>query len=199
MQTAKPTAQTGSLVQRLVRSLIIPWVSILVVTASAAAPLTEREQNEVRAAFVFNLARFVNWPQASVSGNKAFNLCIYRNNYLGEAIDILTGKEIHGLPLIYHVISERNSAAKCQVLLIPPDDLADYQRESPATANPTLLTITDLSTTSHEHADHAGVMVTLVRKKTTLGFEIDLEIVEKSPLKISSELLKLALIVGDDE
>ena len=160
-----------------------------------ARGLTEAAvRDEVRAAFVFNIARFVYWPRSGPpTGEKRLRLCLYRENPLGAAASSLTGKQLHGRQLALEVIDNLVSGGTCQILLIPGRQLARFQREAPAADLSQTLTITDLSKNPSLLPDASGVMVSLVRKETTLGFAINRHAVAASDLRVSSELLKLAV------
>ena len=153
--------------------------------------------NEVKAAFVLNVARFVTWPAEVFDGDDAhLLLCIYHTNPFGDALDSISGKTVSGRQLEIMQLESLVDSESCHILLISPQKLDDFVKEErPGQASP-LLTIADMTDTAKGSATGTGVLITLVRKGSRIGFEIDLERVRSAGIKMSSELLKHARIVG---
>ncbi len=151
--------------------------------------------DQIKAAFILNIARFVSWPPSAELDN-GVNLCLYRADALGTAVETITGKLVAGQPLRVLRIGSLDTSRGCQVLLVPGAELDIYTREIPASPQP-MLTIADLSQSSGSGSGRVrdGVMVALVRKGNHLGLEVNLGEVQRARLTISSQLLKLAVIV----
>ncbi len=194
-------------VRRLLSSVVVAACQLAIAFGAAPAQADDsaikadgsRLKNEIRAAFIYNIARFINWPEAAVFPNaEQINFCLYRSNPLGAAIATIAGKPLHQRSLQFNQIASLTDAAPCHAVLIPSAELKAYQREAAASPPLGALTIVDLSDGNHRHKAHRGVMVTLVRKGANLGFEINLETMRDGGFRASSELLKLAIILVED-
>jgi len=155
----------------------------------------ERAQR-VKSAIILNIARFVAWPRESFNGHQdEIMLCLYRDNPFGNGLKGIRGKRVGSRKLGIRILSPDDTDSGCNVLFIPSERLSQYAAESTATASRHLLTITDrtlypMPTTS------PSVSVALFRDQKRIGFEVDLSVVKRAGLRMSSELLKLARIVG---
>lgn len=174
--------------------------ALLVLGPSASAQGTQAELNQIKAAFVVNIARFVKWPDDSVNAESGtIALCIYRDDNLARSARSFNGQVVDGRQLTVQKVSTVDSARSCGVLLVPSSHLdgyiADMQSAQPLTA----LTVVDQTDVEGPLIKADGTMVTLVRNKAKIGFEVNLAAVDDSGLKISSQLLRLARSVHRGE
>lgn len=155
--------------------------------------------NRVKTAFILNIARFVSWPaEVLADGSAEISLCLYRNNPIQQAIESIAGEEVSGRRIVIKQLHSLTKNDACNILLIGQDELQAYLSETQPDPNRPVLTIADLTDTdSHTHR-HDGILVTLIRNGARIGFEINLQKTREVGLRMSSELLKLAIIVGDD-
>jgi hypothetical protein len=165
---------------------------------SLAGAETENARiDRVKAAFILNIARFVTWPDEALEhqGDQLL-LCLYRRNPWDGAIETIEGKMVNGRALRINLVKSLAQSQPCNILLIGLDEIRHFDEESRHTADRPLLTIADLTDADlpppRQHA-----LVTLVRNGARIGFEINLAKARRAGLQMSSNLLKLAKIVGD--
>ncbi|MGR9051787.1 MAG: YfiR family protein [Gammaproteobacteria bacterium] len=153
----------------------------------------------VKAAFVLNIARFVSWPAEALSerGGRLL-LCLYRSNPLTEALATIQGEEVVGHRIEIGRIQSLADSGLCHMLLIDRNELAYYSSEAASLPERPMLTIADLTEADAGGQARPGILVALVRNGARIGFEIDLAKSRRAGLRMSSELLKLATIVGDE-
>jgi hypothetical protein len=154
--------------------------------AAMAAPPTEYE---VKAAFIHNIAKFVEWP-AVPSSVRSARLCVLGQNPFGEALEALQGKPVGRLN--WEIVQADGSASlkECRVLFISASERSNLGRILESIASHPVLTIGD----SEGYAEQ-GVMVNFYPEQNKVRFEINLAAATGAGLKISSQLLKLARIV----
>lgn len=175
-------------------------LAALLLASPARADLPSDQISRIKAAFIFNIAKFVHWPPARLDARPGhFMVCFYRENFLGRGFDSIRDKQIQHHPLAQQVIDGVQSASQCDLLLIPWSQLHHFRQhdgELPATH---ALSIADLTPPAEPPTDaHRVAMVNLVRAGSSIAFEVNLERVRQSGLSMSSELLKLARIIGSE-
>ena len=186
---------------------IIALLTVLLAPAVVSAEHTDQHRiNKVKAAFVLNIARFVTWPAEVFddgrvdAGRGYILLCYYRSNPFPGGLESITGKTVAGRRLAVKKIDRLSAAESCQLLLISQPELENFTKEVVPGRMKALLTIVDRTnedTDSSASTDGSkGVMVSLVRKGSRIGFDIDFSMSRDAGLKISSQLLKHARIVG---
>ena len=171
--------------------------TVMLVAAAVPARAAEVQPQLVKAAFVLNIAKFISWP--AVADNSApFNFCFYRRDSLGDAFGLLQSRGIGGRELQKSVIDNWRSSAACDLLLVPREQLLAFKLEAQDLPPRPTLVVADLTDQESKGAVHTGVHVALVRKGARIAFEVHLDDLQRSGLKASSELLKLARIVRDN-
>jgi hypothetical protein len=138
----------------------------------------------LEAAFVYNFAKFTDWPD-SMAG-MPFTLCVAdRRDELFAAFHRLEGRPVHGRELHVRRLGGPADALHCQVVFVGDIVAADYLRALPAA-----LTVGD-----SEGFAAAGGVIGLIVQDNRMQFEVNLEAARRANLKLSSQMLKLARIV----
>lgn len=139
----------------------------------------------LKAAFVYNFAKFTDWPKNSLDG--PLTLCVFGTDPYGEALDGLEGRSVqnHPLAIVRDVGPAR--AATCQLLLV--GNIGEERRAAilARLADRPVLTISD-------NAGFVGTggMIELAMVNNRIQFEVNLDAVRSARLQISAQLLKLA-------
>lgn len=151
-------------------------------TARAAA-LTEAE---LKAAFIYNFVQFTTWPNGLLAETAAINICVRSNAPVGLALATLSGKVVHGVPLVVSALAEERLAA-CHVLFVEAADVAWLMKISGRVVSMPILTLADLP---DPIAVEPMIRLTLVGKKVV--FDVDASQARRAGLLISSRVLSLA-------
>ena len=165
----------------------------LLVLLASGAPAQEAAEAEVKAAMVFNIARFTQWPAAALGGPESpFTVCVSGRDDTIAALEALEGKSLHARPIRVVPLDRQPGLGDCRVLFVARSEsyrLSQLSALMAATARP-VLTIGDV----RDFASRGG-MVALVRADERIRFEINPREVESKGLSMSSRLLSLAIIV----
>jgi hypothetical protein len=163
------------------RLLALTFVSAALVTMAAQDVTLEYR---VKAAYLFNFTKFVEWPASALESNGRFEICLAETNPFGPVLaSTLVGESAAGRMLAVRVV--RDTVDGCHVLFIPRAvTAAPYLRRT--VGRPTL--------TVGESPDflQQGGMINLIVDAGKVRFEIDQEVVMRHQLTISSRLLRLA-------
>lgn len=178
---------------------------LLSLTLPAIADGKVERINRIKAAFILNIARYVEWPQLpTTNNNKQFMLCFYATNPLGKAIKTIHKKRIGKYRLDYQVIDSLSQKTSCNMLFLSQEqmlELANFSRNKTVAEmkqqyaslfDENLLTLGDLSDKPQQMDKIEGIMICLIRQATRIGIEINMSSLNNSRLKLSSELLKLS-------
>jgi hypothetical protein len=176
----------------------LPWLLLagLVLAGGAVAEESAAQRTaRVKAAFLLNISRYVEWPPQAFQGHESeLRLCLLREDPFGGAIETIQGKYVGPRALKVQAIHSLEAAAGCNLLFVPAGQLAWFRQQPAQAANP-LLTVTDLSQEPEGGPGHGVAMIALIRVETRIGLEIHLERARQAGLKLSSDLLRLGRIL----
>ena len=174
------------------RTAAVGFVMALGDCLTAGSPEQPFDEYQVKAAFIYNFAKFVQWPSNTfASSNEPMAICVLGQNPFGHSLeDTVAGRAIEGRSLVVRHISIVNQAAGCQILFISS---AENKRPLPILAEvktPGILTIGESDASAAD-----SVVINFKLEGGKVRFEINLEAAEREKLRISSRLLSLAHIV----
>ncbi len=162
---------------------------------SAREALTSPDEKpteyQVKAAFLYNFAKFVDWPSGSASEKApSFNLCVLGQDPFGPCLDDLQGKIIRDKKVAIRRISTTKQLADCHILFISSAEKNQLTQILESLKGLKILTVSDA-----EGFAERGVAINFYMEENKVRFEINPHAVERAGLKISSNLMKLARVV----
>jgi hypothetical protein len=137
---------------------------------------------QVKAVYLFNFAKFVEWPPEAQSG--PLTICVAGVNPFGDVLDeTLRGETVNNRPLVARVI--RGPEPGCHVVFVP-QGVATAGFLQAARGTPTL--------SVGETADFLtqGGIINFILEAGKVRFQIAAKAAERAELRISSHLLRLA-------
>jgi hypothetical protein len=114
---------------RLLFPLIVAFVTALVARAQPAVAQVETLEHEIKAAFLYNFVKFVQWPASSFPAADApVTICLMGPDPFGAALDDLTADEqVEGRPLAVRRLGRTDATAGCHVLFVAPAERARFE------------------------------------------------------------------------
>ena len=191
------TRQTGTAVagiQRWRRMLLaMLWVAAAVHPPAQAQTETPSEY-DVKAAFLYNFVKFVQFPPSSTPpAGTAIELCIYGDDPFGSALDkVIAGKSIDGHSLATRRVANASELKSCQVIFIAARDKSRVAELLESARGSSALLVGETA----KFAEMGG-HIQFTRDGSKVRFAINPDAAARSGLEISSKLLALASIVHD--
>jgi YfiR/HmsC-like len=148
---------------------------------------------EVKAAFLFNFARYVEWPaEGFPPEGEAFVVTVLGEDPFGETLDTtLKDRTIQKRRLLVRRVARVEDVGNSQIVFIGRVASEDLPRILQRLDDAPVLTVGETA----QFAQRGG-MISFRKERDRIGFEINLASTERARLKVSSQLLKLARIVG---
>ena len=139
------------------------------------------------------MRRFASWPLGRFRGlEDALNLCVQRGDLRLEALQSLQGKQIGDRPVDVTIVHRGDAVGTCHLLFASSFASIEALQGLLALARRDgILMVSDLP----EFASLGG-HIGLVEDRGRLRFQINLRSLTDADLKLSSQLLNLAEIVG---
>jgi len=181
-------------VLRLLYLQIVLFSSPYYFPTASTAQVRPPSEYELKAAFLFNFAKFVDWPSNSFANPEApFLMCVLGPDPFGGALDgALRGKVIAEHPVNVIRVKHVADLAGCQILFVAaseshllPEILAKLRGHCVLLVGET------------DDFASSGGAIQFTLEDNRVRFFINPDAVDRAGLKISSKLLALAKIVRD--
>ena len=162
--------------------------SLAIGETAAQAPATSEYQ--VKAAYLYNFGRFVQWPAPGAAG-EPFTICVLGDDPFGPILDkTLDGAAIGGSAVVARRIGGPGEAGSCHILFISTSEAPQLGETLTRLEKTSVLTVSDLP----DFVQRGGV-IQFVHAGNRVRFEINLTRAQNAGLVLSSDLLKVAVAV----
>ena len=145
----------------------------------------------MKAAFLFNFAKFVEWPaQAFPAADTPFAICVLGADPFGAALDSAVANErIQGRPLVVRRLSAWDGSERCHILFVSKALQTQFEALLGAGTFSHTLTVGDV-----ESFLPAGGHISFFLEENRVRFGVNAESVARSDLHISSKLMRVARV-----
>lgn len=181
-----------ALLGRAVRALAGVTAAALIVLAPAAAQhVTEQD---VKAAFLYNFTRFVEWPPGTPGSSNPFRLCVMADKAMTAVIErTMKGESVGGRQATILVPASPAEASGCQILFVASAQFEHSRSILAAVRDLPVLTVSD----ARGFLAHGGVIEFLL-ENGRVRFDISTVAAKRAGLTISSRLLQVARLVDGE-
>lgn len=150
-----------------------------------------RQQVAVKAAFLYNFAKFTEWP--GMAAGARISACVVGDDEIMTAfVEMASGRDINGHAFDFSNRAAAVNLAHCQLLFVAA---AGGDGAAPGFAG--LKTLPVLTVSDAPGFAKAGGMIELYVEDGRMRFAINVDAVTRAGLRVSSRLLELAKIVRD--
>jgi hypothetical protein len=176
--------------RKLAAILILMTITVAVVILPARGQDHKLGEYEVKAVVLYNLAKFIEWPDKSLDKSPTLPVYILGDNPFGAHLDAIKGKLIKGKSVVIKQIDSPNALKNVGILFISSSEKEQLQDILQGISHRPILTVGDTRSFAQK-----GVMVNFYIENNKIRFEINLEAAKLAGLKISSNLLRMGKIV----
>jgi hypothetical protein len=155
------------------------------------APAPRPLEYEVKAAFLFNFAKFVEWPPESFREHDALAICVFGEDPFGGILEsTVAGEKLGGRPLQVRQVERASELKSCQIVFISQSERERVPEILAGLRGANVLTVGE----NGRFAEQGG-MVRFFLEANRVRFEINLDALERTRLLVSSKLLRVARVV----
>ena len=157
-----------------------------------ASAFTRFDENEVKAAFLYNLTNFVYWPKESFSDSSSpFKIVILGKDPFGSVLEnLVRNEQVDSHPIEIEAIENIDNVNFAHLLFISSEQNDNIETIISKSNQLGMLTVSDYS-----GFNDAGGGITLLKIKNRLQLYLSIDVIEQNGLRCSSKLLQLATIV----
>jgi len=158
-----------------------------------AAQSDQPSEYEVKAAFLFNFTKFVEWPDRSFDDSHApIVIGIVGDDPFGDSLlRIVAGQKAQGRAIIIIKYRRGDDLRRCHILFISASERQRSPQILAGLRDASVLTVSDMD----GFADAGGVMQ-FVMQENRVRFVVNLDAATQGKLRVSAKLLALAQVVN---
>ena len=176
---------------RIQRLAAVAAIAVCAFTSSAWAQSATAPV--LKAAFLYNFAKFSEWPADALAPGQRLALCVVGDAAIADALGhTIEGHTIEGHELTVTVRTANESAAGCHLLYVSASQVKRSAGLLQSAKGASVFTVSD----GNSFAESGGV-AQLIVENDRMRFAINIAAAQRVRLTISSKLLSLARIVKD--
>lgn len=162
--------------------------------AASPLPVDSPSEYQVKAAFLFNFAKFVEWPADAFASSQApFVICVLGEDPFGPMLDAtLAGKTMGTHPVLLRRIKEHSDARRCHIVFVSSSESRNFAAVVDSVRGFAVLLVGDT-----DGFAAAGGSIEFTLEGNHVRFLINPDAAQRAGLMLSSKLLMLARIVHD--
>lgn len=150
-----------------------------------------RREYRIKAAFLYNFAKFTLWPTGSFVDSEApFRICVYGEDPFGAALESIAGKRVQGHRVEVARPSDLDRDTSCHLLFVSESEAPNLAPILAKLRLRPVLTVADMP----GFADAGGIINLKINEEDKIRFEINLAGARLAGLRLSAKLLSLAEI-----
>ncbi|MDX8125992.1 YfiR family protein [Methylomonas sp. BW4-1] len=176
------------------RYLARQWVFAclcLVVPGWQVLPAASLSEAQIKAAYLYNFAKFVEWPADVLPPGADILLCVVGNSVLDSELQALDGRKAG--ERILRFVQHNNTdpdLTTCHLLFLGSSEKSHFVVTLKALGDAPVLTLSDID----DFAEKGGGISLLFRENKVV-FEVNLEPIRNARLHLPGQLLNIAAIV----
>lgn len=178
--------------KNIIIHLMIFGLIYIILAPSVYAAAKEFDEYEVKAAFLGNFLKFVDWPNKERTAG-IHKICILGSDPFGRYTEIMEGMKVRGKAVHVKRLGSLRTMSECSILFVSSSERRRINTVLEAVRDIDILTVGDT-----EGYAKQGIMFNFYIEASKVKFEINLPAIRRSGINVSSQLLKLGRMVDHE-
>jgi hypothetical protein len=164
---------------------------LCIVAVLRAYPAAQRQndENSIKAAFLYNFTKFIDWPESAFPGSGAhFTMCVFANDGFRRELEaIMLGEQVRGRLVAIAVPDAADDLKSCHLVYFGPDENDRAAKRLPTVRQVPILTVGE----GRRFLEQGG-QIAFMLENDRVRFDISKSAANAAGLNISSKLLRVA-------
>ena len=171
----------------LIARIMLSLLAFCALASRAGTDDLSREYR-IKAAYLYNLGKFITWPdEDNMPKNASITLCVYGYNPFDNYLEKLQERQIRGRSIAVRYVGEHDAVEGCQLLFISQHNTTEPKILSAPPPYPPILTVSD----DQDFLSRGGI-VTLITVSNNVQLDINLTRAKAAGFNVSANLLEIA-------
>jgi hypothetical protein len=173
---------------RRVGALVAATLGAFAFPAAAGEALQASGEAAVKAAFLYNFTRFVEWPERALAGSASFDVCTLADGEFRQALrETLANEQVRGRPMRVVELAPGDDPSRCHIVYFGPRHGELSGRQLPALRQIPVLTVGEGPVFVKQ-----GGMIGFLLENNRVRFDVSKRAADAAGLVVSSKLLRVA-------
>lgn len=169
----------------MLRSLAVALT--LTTCAWPSIACAQSAEDKLKAAFIYNFAKFVTWPAVVFDSRPNIVVCAIGTNAINGALIAIENRSAQGKPLKVLPDARPSGIASCDIVYVPQSEKGRLETIIQSIRGSPALFVSDIN----GFADEGG-MIELSQEEKRISFDVNLDETDRAGLKINPQLLRVA-------
>ena len=164
-------------------------IGVLLLASSMPAVSNESRAREykIKAAYLYNLIKFINWPKTATPQTTT-HICVIGDNPFGQNLNKLTHRSAKGMPITVSHQANQITEDGCHIIFVAHKSMSKNLLST--LSGQSILTVGE-----HQTFTEQGGLISLVVINNNVQLQINLSKAKAEGFEISGNLLEIAKIV----
>lgn len=167
-------------------------VGLLLASVIQPAPAEKFSEHEVQAVLLYNLTKFVIWPESAFTAvDDPLRICILGDDPFNSSLKMLEDRPVHGHPISLLTLPGTSSPDdQCHILIVGSSEQSNLRDILSPLRNEPVLTIANFNGFAQK-----GGVISLVKRDKRVKISVNTWASKQAGLAVNSQLLELATII----
>ncbi len=166
-------------------------LTVLIGSLTYAAVLLTPKEYQVKAVYLFNFSKFINWPASAFDNSRtSIRICVLGKNPFDDFDRLVKGKKVQKRRVTVEHLSDYRQANRCHILFVSKSEKGNQAAILAYTQQYPILTVSDI-----RNFVVRGGMIQFYIRGRKVRFMIDPDTVQEAGIRASANLLRVAKIV----
>jgi len=177
---------------------------LLAFTASSTEAEQYRNEYQVKANYLYQMAKFIDWPELNNNSNSSnsnssnkppLNFCVFGKDPFRGALEKVHLQKVKNRVMHISYINQEFEISRCNILFVQKNAPSDFiKKRYPLIIKNNILTIGE----DKEFSKNGGI-ISLSFNNQKLSIEINLQAAKDANIKVNSNLIEIASHIYQDE
>ena len=168
-------------------------LGVALLLCASTARTQDVTEPSLKAAFIYNFAKFTEWPTESLPATAVFTACVLGDGPVSDAlVRAIKGRQLGGRQMSVLHVQMDGAVRSCHLLYVAGMTATQVSAVLTAARGAPILTISDA-----DDFIQLGGIARMFVVQGKMRFEFNLDVARRSKLQLSSQLLALAAHVYD--
>ncbi|HAI69699.1 MAG TPA: hypothetical protein DCM38_09750 [Gammaproteobacteria bacterium] len=168
-------------------------LTVLIGSLTYAAVLLTPKEYQVKAVYLFNFSKFINWPASAFDNSRtSIRICVLGKNPFDDFDRLVKGKKVQKRRVTVEHLSDYRQANRCHILFVSKSEKGNQAAILAYTQQYPILTVSDI-----RNFVVRGGMIQFYIRGRKVRFMIDPDTVQEAGIRASANLLRGAKIVRE--